>query len=81
MYEYYICTTNLIKPTMSKQLFMSIREQEVHDDSVFEDTTPEELYNHFNGQMSLHNLFNDFTKIFSKEVLSANQINNEEGSI
>lgn len=67
---------------MSKRLFMAIREQEAHDESVFEDTAnhnEDALYAHFQTQI-LRNLFSDFANIFSNEP-NANQINNEERSI
>lgn len=77
---------------MSKQLFMSVREQEVHADGengVFEDTNAENLYalhNHFEGRQTatnlIHNMFEDFGRIFSPEASGlTTQINNEEGSI
>jgi len=77
---------------MSKQLFMSIREQEVHDDAqngVFEDTNNETLYalhdahdGTHNAVNILHDMFSDFGSIFSP--VSANSVTlnlNEERSI
>ena len=77
---------------MSKQLFMSIREQEVHADAqngVFEDTTNEDLctlHHHFESQQTatnlIHNMFEDFGRIFSPEASGlTTQISNEERSI
>jgi hypothetical protein len=77
---------------MSKQLFMSIREQEVHADAqngVFEDTDNETLHAYYNateGQSNavnvLNELFTDFGNIFSPKPTNSVTLNlNEERSI